>query len=235
MVTVPDRLKGATELMDLPGVDLGELAHTLKDLAWINRVLGSVRLVRRHLAPLIPHLPRAIRILDVGTGYADIPRAIVQWARQRDVPIEIEGVDHHDQILALARHASAAFPEIRLRRGNASSLPYPDESFDVVLASLILHHMEGEEQVRLLQELYRIARRAVLVNDLRRGYWPFLVTWASLHVVSRSRLIHHDGPVSVRRGFLVEELQALAQEAGWKRVQVSRNPFFRLALVGEKS
>lgn len=228
------RLVGATELMDLPGADRDELARTLEDLAWINRRLGGTRLVHTALAPLLHGLRGPIRILDVATGYADIPRAIVRWGRRRRLAIEVEGLDHHDQILALARQASATYPEIHLRQGNALDLPYPDGHFDVVLASLILHHMEGEEQVRLLRELYRVARRAVLVNDLRRGHWPFLLTWASLHVVSRSRLIHHDGPLSVRRGFLPGELSALAREAGWAGPRVSHHAFFRLALVGEK-
>ncbi|MBI2113876.1 MAG: methyltransferase domain-containing protein [candidate division NC10 bacterium] len=228
------RLVGATELMDLPGADQDELARTLEDLAWINRWLGGIRLVRTELPPIFHGLRGPIRILDVATGYADIPRAIVRWGRQRHLAIKFEGLDHHDEILALARQASATYPEIHLQQANALDLPYPDGHFDVVLASLILHHMEGEEQVRLLRELYRVARRAVLVNDLRRGHWPFLLTWASLHVVSRSRLIHHDGPLSVRRGFLPNELLVLAREAGWTRARVSRHAFFRLALVGKK-
>jgi 2-polyprenyl-3-methyl-5-hydroxy-6-metoxy-1,4-benzoquinol methylase len=234
VVRGPDRLLGAHELMDLPDADPGELAHTLTDLAWINCWLGGTRLVRHHLAALLEGQTAPTRILDVATGYADIPRAIVRWGRRRRLPIEIEAIDHHEQIVRLAQEASAAYPEIRIRRGDALSLPYPDGSFDMVLASLVLHHMEGKEQIRLLRELYRVARRGVLVNDLRRGHWPFLVTWASLHVVSRNRLIHHDGPLSVRRGFLAGELLPLAREAGWKRVQVSHHPFFRLALVGGK-
>jgi len=235
MVMTPGRLIGALELMDLPDANPSELARTLNDLAWINRRLGGMRLIHAHLASFLDDHAGPMRILDVGTGYADVPRAIARWGRRIGLPVEIEAVDHHDGILALARHASPAYPEIRIRQGDAMALPFPGGSFDIVLASLVLHHMEGEEQVRLLRELYRVARRAVLVNDLRRGAWPFLVTWAALHVVSRSRLTHHDGPLSVRRGFLPGELLDLAREAGWKRTRVSRHAFFRLALVGEKS
>jgi SAM-dependent methyltransferase len=220
--------------MDLPDADPGELARTLADLAWINGHLGGTRLVLHHLATLLRGQTPPVRILDVGTGYADVPRAILRWGQRRGLSIEVEAVDRHEQIVRLAQGASAAFPGIRIRTGDALSLPYPEASFDIVLASLLLHHMEGEEQVRLLRELYRVARRGILVNDLRRGRWPFLVTWASLRIVSRSHLIHHDGPLSVRRGFRSAELLVLAQEAGWKRARVSRHPFFRLALVGEK-
>jgi len=235
MVMALGRLVGAVELMDLPGRSPGELARTLEDLAWINRWLGGTRLVQRRLASLLDGLPGPIPLLDVATGYADIPRAIVRWGRRRRLSFQIDALDHHHQILELARRASRAHPEIRLRPGDALALPYPDGSFDFVLASLILHHMEGGDQAALLRELYRVARRGVLVSDLRRGRWPFVVTWAGLHVLSRSRLIHHDGPLSVRRGFLPEELLALAREAGWARARVSRHAVFRLALVGEKT
>jgi SAM-dependent methyltransferase len=234
MVTAPDRVTAATELMELPCADLRELSSTLEDLAWINRSLGGTRVVIGHIAPLLRSLPAPVRILDVGTGYADIPRAIARWARQRGLPVEIEGLDRHDQILELAARAGADYPEIRLRQGDALALPYPDLEFDVVLASLILHHMEDEEQVRLLRELNRVARRFALVNDLRRGRWPFVVTWTSLRLVSRNRMIHHDGPLSIRRGFVAQELGALARAAGWSRARVTRHAFFRLALAAQK-
>jgi SAM-dependent methyltransferase len=237
MVRLPGRLIAAVELMDLPGTDAGELARALRDLARINRLFGGTRPILAHLAPLLSPAraaPAPIRILDVATGYGDIPRAIAQWARRRGLPLEIEALDHQERIAQLAARASVDYPEIRVHAGDALNLPYPDRSFDVVFASQVLHHMEGDDQRRLLSGLYRVARRVSVVSDLRRGRWPFLVTWASLHVASRSRLIHHDGPLSIRRGFLPEELARLAREAGWRGATVSRHAFFRLVLVGRK-
>jgi ubiquinone/menaquinone biosynthesis C-methylase UbiE len=180
-------------------------------------------------------MPRTTRILDVGTGYADIPRVIVRWGERRQMRLTITALDHDSRILRLAGLASAAFPEIHFQHGDALALPYPDRCFDIVLASLILHHMEGREPVQLLRELYRVTRRAVVVNDLRRGRLPYLAGWAGLHLISRNRLIHHDGALSFRRGFRTEELLALARQAGWAKIRVSRQAFFRLALVGEKA
>lgn len=206
----------------------------LRDLGWINRFLGGHRVIRTHLAPQLLPVSKPIRILDVGTGFADIPRALVRWARERDLPVEVTALDQHARILELARRTCAGYPEVHVQRADALALPFPDGSFNVVLASLLLHHMEGHEPVRLLRELNRVARRAVIVNDLRRGRWPFLVTRVSLRLLSRSRFVHHDGPLSVRRGFLPHELLELAQAAGWMRARVSRQVFFRLALVGVK-
>jgi SAM-dependent methyltransferase len=221
--------------MEQPGLHPAELARALKTLARVNRCFGGTRLVLRHLAPLCDALPAPVNILDVGTGYGDIPRAIVRWARRGGRPIEITALDRHPGTLVLADRACANYPEICLREGDALSLPFPSGSFDVVLASQILHHMEGAEPVRLLRELARVARRGILVHDLRRGAWPHAVTWAALRIVSRSPVIRHDGPLSIRRGYVPAELYALAGEAGWQAPRIVRHAFFRLALLEQKT
>ena len=231
MVRGPARLSGVVERMDQPGVGREELRRTLADLAWVNRTFGGTRAVLAHLRPWLSRLHQPIRLLDVGTGFADLPRAVVGWARQAGISLRVEAIDHHPQIRALATEACGAYPEITIREGDALALPYPDQVFDIAVASQILHHMEGEEPIRLLRELRRVARHGLLVSDLRRGTWPSLVTSAALHLVSDSALIRHDGPLSIRRGFLPAEMVALADAAGWRSPQVFRHAFFRLALV----
>ncbi len=231
MVIAPARLTGVVEWMDRAEVDPTDLARTLRDLAWINRHFGGTRTALQHLLPLLTGLVPPILILDVGTGYADIPRAVVRWARRRGIAVRLEAIDHHTGVCSEAARACARFPEIRIREGNALALPYLDQSVDVVLASLILHHMEGEEPVRFLRETRRVARHGIVVSDLRRGVCPFLATWLALHVVSGNPLIRHDGPMSIRRGFRGSELLALARAAGWTAPHLFRHAFFRLALV----
>jgi protein-L-isoaspartate O-methyltransferase len=235
MVRVPARLTGVTELMDRPQLDPRALRTTLEHLAWINRWCGAERAMVRTLAALRPRLPSSLRILDVATGYADLPRALVRWARRRGIALDVEAVDRHGQIVALAAAASRGYPEIRVRAGDALALPYPDASFEVVTASLLVHHLEADAPIRLLRELHRVARRVVLVSELRRGRWPFLAAWLALHLLSRDPMIRHDGPLSVRRGFLPDELVALARQAGWSRPRVARHSFFRLSLIGVKA
>jgi len=234
MVRPLPRLEGGRELMEGAGVDPEALRRTLADLGWINRRLGGVRVVLRHLRRLLPGLPRPCRILDVGTGYADIPRAVARWARRQRLPLAIEAVDRHPQIVRLAQAASRDYPEISVRTAEATALPYPPGSFHVALASLLLHHMEGDGPVRLLAELDRVASRAVLVNDLRRGWVPLCATWAGLRLLSRDPLIRHDGPVSVRRAFTPGEALGLARQAGWTTPRLTRHALFRVALLTEK-
>lgn len=231
MVTTPPRLTGVVERMEQPGLHPVELSRALRTLARVNQCFGGTRVVLRHLERLCDGLPAPVRILDVGTGYADIPRAIVRWARRDGRPIEITALDRHAGTLALADRACADYPEIRLREGDALALPFPSGSFDCVLASQILHHMEGTEPVRFLRELVRVACRGILVHDLRRGVWPRAMTWTALRIVSRSPVIRHDGPLSIRRGFVPTELLEMARAAGWAAPRVVRHPFFRLVLM----
>lgn len=221
---VAPRLVGVRERMDEPGVDPAELHRTLEDLARVNRTFGGTRAVLLHLDGLCRERRKPLRLLEVGTGYADIPRAV-----------EIEDLEPHPIIRGLAARACADYPEIHVRDGNGLALPYPDGSLDVAFASQILHHMEGDEPVRFLAELHRVARCGVQVSDLRRGAWPYVLTRATLHALSRSRLIRHDGPMSIRRGFTPHELLDLATAAGWEAPRLHRHPFFRLVIVGRKS
>jgi hypothetical protein len=234
MVSRLARLRGAQERMEAPDLDARSLQRTLGELAWLNRRLGGVALVLGELTRLLPALPPPVRILDVGTGYADIPRAVVDWARRAKVRVTVEAVDRHPGIVALAQAASLGYPEIRVQRADATALPYADGAVHVALASLLLHHLEGEAPVRLLRELDRVASRAAVVNDLRRGRLPLLGTWLALRLCSRDPVIHHDGPLSVRRAFTPPELLSLAREAGWQAPRVTRRVPFRLALVTRK-
>jgi ubiquinone/menaquinone biosynthesis C-methylase UbiE len=231
---VTPRLIGVAERMEEPAVEAPELARTLLDLARINRLFGATGAILRHLPALLPASDRPLRLLDVATGYADIPRAIVRWARRRPLPLQIDALDHHAGIRRLALAANRQFPEIRLCGGDALALPLADDSVDVALASQVLHHMEGGDPVRLLRELYRVARHGVLVSDLARGVWRSGVTRVALSLASRSPIIRHDGPLSIRRGFRSEELVRLARDAGWRAPRVAAHPFFRLILTERK-
>ena len=66
----------------------------------------------------------------------------------------------------------------------------------------------------LLRELRRVSRRGVVVNDLRRGWMPYVATLASTHAFARSPITRHDGPLSLRRSYTLAELDDLAADAG---------------------
>jgi ubiquinone/menaquinone biosynthesis C-methylase UbiE len=235
-VTSLPRATGA-ELMDEPGQDAAELGRSLADLRGVNRWLGGTRIVLRHLGRIAAADPRRTwRLLDVGTGSADIPLAIARWAESRRLAVEVVATDNHPTTLAVARARIAGHPNLRAEPADALDLAYPDASFDVVLCSTALHHFNRRDEVlRVLREMDRVARAGGIVNDLRRsrpalaGASLLAATVWRTHPVTR-----HDGPLSVRRSFTPAELRELAASAGLPGARVHSHVPFRVALVWTK-
>ena len=84
-----------SERMDLGTTAGGGRAEILKTLETINVWLGGVRATLWHLKRFARRWSpgQRIRIIDWGTGGADIPRAIVRWGRSRGFRMEMTGVD----------------------------------------------------------------------------------------------------------------------------------------------
>jgi ubiquinone/menaquinone biosynthesis C-methylase UbiE len=113
------------------------------------------------------------------------------------------------------------------------NLPFAARSFDFVTASLFLHHFQDDDVVRLLSDFARVARRAVIVNDLVRNLVPYYFTRLTGPILATSFLTRNDGPVSVLRGFTAKELKSLAERAGLGRLDVKRSFPYRLSLVAQ--
>jgi ubiquinone/menaquinone biosynthesis C-methylase UbiE len=171
----------------------------------------------------------------VGTGSADLPRRIICNAQRQRRVVEITACDVHPQMLAIAEVESEGFPELSICPASAFALPFESHSFDVGTLSLTLHHFDGDDQVRVLRELARVARRCVIVNELRRTRLNYFGARVLAATVWRgNRLTRHDGPLSVLRAFTPAELLRLAKAAGMHGV-VFKHYFQRVVLIATPS
>jgi ubiquinone/menaquinone biosynthesis C-methylase UbiE len=233
------------ELIDGSEYGRAEYLDCLADLRRVNRYLGGHRSLAKHLFPMIRALKarigadndgtgRRIRLLDIGTGSADIPRTIVDWARAEMIEIDFVVVDLNHLAALEAKSEVADYPEIRVVQANALELPFADGGFDFVLASLFLHHFEDEDAAKLLRSFARVAGGAFIINDLRRH--P--IAWISIRVLTRiftrNRLVRNDAAVSVLRGFTDVDLERIARMAGVV-VTVDRHFPYRYIITGLKS
>ena len=228
------RLTDVDELLDGPLDDARVLAGNLRDLARINRWLGGVDLSAAGVDELAPGTA-PITFLDVGTGGADIPLALIDRFRTARRHPSVTGIDSRPEILAaavLANPRIATTKELTLHVGDGRALPYPDRSFDVVHASLVIHHLEPDAACALLREMGRVARLGVVVNDLVRGRPAWLGAWLMSRLLTTNRYTRHDAPLSVRRAYTIAELTAMLATAGL-RVERTVGGFLghRVALV----
>ena len=219
---VPRRRRGFEHLDD-PGTDAVLRQRSLRDVRRANTLLGGSRAVLRELERCSPPRGGEMSLLDVGTGLADIPARAKRAAARRGVSLVAYGVDGAEVLARVSRDVLDGSACADARR-----LPFADASIDVVICSQVLHHFEDAEIPLILRELSRVARRTVIVSDLRRswlaaaGFW--LVSWPlRFHSVTR-----HDGFTSVLRGFTSAELARHAREATGRMPHVRRHPGFRL-------
>jgi len=224
------------ELMDRPDVDRAALREELRVLEDANKRFGGHGLMLRYVATFLKSTePRSLRILDLGTGAADVPRAIIGWLRQRDVPVELIAVDRNEGVLEVARENCRGWPEIRFEKHDLLALPFAPESFDLVLCSLALHHFSRPDAIAVLRRIQEIARLGYILNDLRRNWGSIWLTELLARTVMRTGIAHNDGPQSCRAAFTVRELRAMAVEAGLSNFHVRRHHVvFRMVLEGRK-
>ncbi|MEY4166225.1 MAG: methyltransferase domain-containing protein [Blastocatellia bacterium] len=227
-----------SELMD--GSDYGrdEYLDCLADLRRVNRYLGGYRSLARHLFPQIRAEAErreggTVWLLDIGTGSADIPRVIVDWARAEGIRVRFVVVDLNHLAAREAANHVRNYPEIQSIQANALELPFVDAGFDFVIASLFLHHFEDESAARLLQSFARVARQAFVINDLRRHPLAWLSIRVLTRLFTRNRLVRNDAAVSVLRGFTEEDIERITRQAA-VRVRVVRHFPYRFIITGSK-
>ena len=195
------------ELLDGGQLDEHELRANLADLPRLNRLPGGRGASVVAVAALIRGIADPV-VLDVGTGAADMPLAFAArgWSAI--------GLDVDPAVAGVARERTAGADGIRIVLGDAGALPLGDASVDVAHASLLAHHLDPPDAVRAFAEMARVARRGVVVNDLRRGILPLMATAVAVTAFGRCRTTRHDGLLSVRRAYTPDELDDLLDAAG---------------------
>jgi SAM-dependent methyltransferase len=219
----PARRRGV-EILDEPGVDAAVVVRSLRDVARSNTLFGGRRAVLRALVPTFRAATGGeLSLLDVGTGLGDIPWHARRLAARLGVRLRTVGVDLAEPL------ARASRPRTQLAVcADAFALPFADHAFDVVTCSQLLHHFDEPEAARLLRDLGRVARRQVVVSDLRRSWLAAGGFWLASWVFGFSPVTRHDGTLSVLRGFTAPELDALVRTAVGRPPAVRRELGWRV-------
>lgn len=230
-----DRRVLTPEMMDGPDLDRARHLQALRGLARINFFTATARLYWPHLEALWRHgQGKPLRILDVATGGADVPIELSKRARRIGMKLVFEGCDFSPVALSHAReNAEKASASMTFFESDVihDSLP---SGYDAVICSHFLHHIQVSEAGPFLVKLSRSAKRLLLVQDLTRNLGSFLFTYFGVRIISRSPVVHVDGPRSVRAAFIVNEVARIAGAAGLNGATVTAHWPFRLLLRWER-
>lgn len=209
--------------MDEPGLEVPLHMQALDGLATLNWLGRSAALLWPRLIGLQRRLERPLRLLDLACGGGDVTLALARRARRHGMAWEFLGADKSDVALSLARRrAQQAAIEITFQPLDVLRDPLP-EGYDVVLCSLFLHHLSDEEAVDLLRRMGQAAQHLVLVSDLRRSRANYWMTAIGCRLLTRSPVVHYDGPLSIRCAFTDAEARELAAQAGLTPARVTRH------------
>lgn len=222
------------ELMDDPGLDPRELGRALDGLTRLNAWSLCAPVLWRVISSEAASAGRRIRVLDVACARGDWVVRSALRAQRRGVPAEFHGCDVNPLSIDMARRAAARdgvpcafFVRDAIR---ADSLG----EYDVVVASLFLHHLTDANARTLLAKMRGAAARLVVVNDLVRSRANVFLVWAASMLLSRSRVVHADAVSSVRAAYSRSELRAVAEGAGLRDAKIVFGGLGRMMLLWRK-
>ena len=216
------------EQMDAADLDSATYGAILTDLASVNRWTLAAR-------PTLGFLKRALgdrqsfNLLDVGYGDGDMLRAIARWARKNGIKAALTGIDLNPKSEAVARSATASDANIRYLTGDYHGIV--GEGFDIIVSSLVAHHMTHDELVAFLRSMEAHARVGWLVSDPHRHRLPYMGFPILARLMGWHRIVREDGQLSIARAFRPDEWPPLLAEAGiGPEAQVMRRFPFRICV-----
>lgn len=215
--------------MDDPALDAAMHQRALAGLARVHRLSGTGRKLFTSLREALPEHRdgRVIRIADLACGGGDLAVQIERLAAQHGLPWHVDGVDISETALARARRIALRPDQFQpcdvLGQG-------PPPGYDAVISSLFLHHLDADDATSLLRRCGESCG-VVVMQDLSRGWPAWAATWLGVRLLSRSPVVHIDGPRSVRAAYAADELHGMAESAGLNGAAVKRQWPWRLMLT----
>lgn len=213
------------EILDSTQCPTSEREASLRDLCRMNRWFGGVATTRSMIARVSASTgQRHFSLLDVAAGYGEVPRAAGAQLVKKGIILDITDVDRLGSNLRPGHGAVVA---------DALALPFRPESFDLVSSSLFAHHLDPSQLATFVDEALRVARTAVLINDLIRHPLHLALVYAGFPLM-RSYVSRFDGVASVRRAYVPEEIRDVLSNQhhdGSRRVEISRHYLFRMGVI----
>ncbi len=228
-----DRRLYDLEFLDQPDFSPGLARQSYAFMAFVNRLFGGIRTVRRFVAEEArrQETGRPLRVLDIGSGICDIPIAVARWAGRRNINVRLTCLETSPYAPAIARariERAGLTDRIQLLRQDVFT-HRPSEPYDCAVGSMFFHHLREDEILALVRHLRTFVRRSILISDLGRSWADYAGAW--LLTLPLARQVRQDALLSVRRAFTPPELAELLHRLPDVAVQAGNTWLFRVQAV----
>ncbi len=211
------------EIMDDFSIQDERIDLALTELKLINKFLGGISTTKLGLNILLKKNPNQpnLKILDVGAGASDDLISLV------DDNQKIISLDLNKRV---CNYLKNSFNVKDIVCTDVKSLPFRYKGFDIIHASLFLHHFNEKEITEILSNLLTLTRFGIIINDLRRSIFAFVGIKLLTAFFSKSIMVKNDGPLSVRKGFTKSELKIILNCLNCQYI-IKRKWAFRWSIV----
>jgi hypothetical protein len=219
MFQIPDmtaRLSEPEQMDDMAGAE-DDLFSTLRDFRIVNLLFSRTgALVKRYL---IPHMlrqgGRELIVADLGAGGCDFALWFTGLCRRKGLAVRMVCIDNDPRAVAYSRTACNGRSEISICEASAFSIGEIPGPIDYVFSNHFLHHIGSPDIPRLLKIIHDTARCGFLINDLARSVPAYVGFSLFAMIFLHAGLSRHDGRLSIRKGFLKQELADLVARASF--------------------
>lgn len=205
------------EIMDDFSIQGDSLKNTLDQLANINKWLGGNAVTLGGLKQLLKnyHKDKRLTIVDLGCGNGDLLRIISNYLSKNNYNFKLIGIDANLSAINYAKELSQAYPEITYLQQDVFSEEFKSLKYDLVVATLFLHHFKDEELIELLSNELKKAKLGILVNDLHRHKLAYYL-FKGLSLFIKNPMVKQDGLTSILRGFKRKDLEKISENLNVK-------------------
>jgi 2-polyprenyl-3-methyl-5-hydroxy-6-metoxy-1,4-benzoquinol methylase len=212
--------------MDAPGLDCETHRRALEGLRTANAISRTSQAIWSGIKEtgIVPNNGRPLRILDIATGGGDVVIGVAKLAARHGIVVEAHGcdinataVEYAQSVATQAKLSGTSFFQL-----NALVDPLP-QGYDVLMSTLFFHHLTNNDAKQLLRRMAKAAKQCLLVDDLCRSRLGYFYAWAGGRLVTRSPIVHNDGPLSVSAAFTIPEFRQLTRNAGLRDAEFRRH------------
>ncbi|MFC6268092.1 methyltransferase domain-containing protein [Frigoriflavimonas asaccharolytica] len=224
------------ESMDDFSMDNEGLVTALDDIARINHLLGGNSVTLNGVKKIIKNLPntKEITIMDFGCGNGDMLRMLSDYGKKNNLKFNLIGIDANEATIRHAEYCSKNYDNISYLAEDIFLFNFSKFSIDIALITLTLHHFKDKEILNLMQVIFKIVNKGIIVNDLERSKIAYRLFQAIIFVFRLEKMTANDGLISILRGFKKQDLTKFSKELGFKNYSIKWKWAFRWQWIIEK-